>query len=74
MRETLGGGHLRDIVVKPKGGCHKEGGCRELATTPLELKDNEDPSSLEASTISTVPCLVPDGVKFFIYPWSCNGT
>jgi hypothetical protein len=53
------GGHSRDIIAEPNGGHHEEGGCRELATAPLELKDNEDPSSSEASTISTVPCLAP---------------
>jgi hypothetical protein len=58
MRETLGGGYSGEIIAKPKGGRHEEGGRRELATTLPELKDNEDPSSSEASTISTVPCLV----------------
>jgi hypothetical protein len=57
-RETLGGGYSREIIAKPKGGRHEEGGRRELATAPPELKDNEDPSSSEASTISTVPSLV----------------
>jgi hypothetical protein len=57
MRETLGGGHSREIIVKPEGGRHEEGGRRELATAPPELKDNEDPSSSEESTIATVPCL-----------------
>jgi hypothetical protein len=56
MRETLGE-DTREIITKPKGGHHEEGGRRELATAPPELKDNEDPSSSEASTISTVPCL-----------------
>jgi hypothetical protein len=57
MRETLGGGYLGEIISKPKGGRHEEGGRRELATASLELKDNKDPSSSEASTISMVPCL-----------------
>jgi hypothetical protein len=57
MRETLGGEHSREIVAKPKGGHHEEGGRRELATAPPELKDKEDPSSSEAPTISTVPFL-----------------
>jgi hypothetical protein len=38
------------------------------------LKDNEDPSSSEASTISFVPCLVSWWGKPFVCPWSCNGT
>jgi hypothetical protein len=49
---------LREIIAKPKGGLHEEGGRRELATAPPELKDNEKPSSSEASTILKVPCLV----------------
>jgi hypothetical protein len=65
MIGTLGGGHSREIIAKPKGGCHEEGGHQELATTTPELKDNEDPSSLEASTISTVPCLAPWWCKIF---------
>jgi hypothetical protein len=59
MRETLGGGHSGEIIAKPKGGRHKEGGRRELATARPLLKDNEDPSSSEASNIKTVPCLKP---------------
>jgi hypothetical protein len=42
---------LREIIAKPKGGRHKEGGHRGLATVPPELKDNEDPSSSKASTM-----------------------
>jgi hypothetical protein len=64
-RETLGGGHSREIIAKPKGCHHEEGGHRELAMVPLELKDNEDPSSSEASTIPTVSCLVPWWGKVF---------
>jgi hypothetical protein len=52
-RETLGGGHLIEIIAKPKGGCHEEGRHQGLATVPPELKDNEVPSEvpslLEAS-------------------------
>jgi hypothetical protein len=73
-RETLGGGHSREIIAKPKGGCHEEGGLRELVMAPPELKDNEDPSSSEDSTISTVPCLVSWWGKPFVCPWSCNRT
>jgi hypothetical protein len=51
LRETIGRGHSGEIIAKPKGGRHEEGGCRELATTPQELRDNEDPSSYEASSI-----------------------
>jgi hypothetical protein len=74
MRETLGGGHSRERSLPSP---------REVATRKEDAKSlpqrhrswrNEDPSSSEASTISTVPCLVPDGVKSFVYPWSCNGT
>jgi hypothetical protein len=57
-QETLGGGYSGKIIAKPKGGHHEEGGRRELARASPELKDNEDPSSSEASTISFVPCLV----------------
>jgi hypothetical protein len=57
MRETVGGEHSREIIAKPKGGRHEEGGHQELAKVSPKLKDNKDPSSSEASTISTVPCL-----------------
>jgi hypothetical protein len=36
---------LGEIIAKPKGGRHEEGGRRELATASPELKDNKDPSS-----------------------------
>jgi hypothetical protein len=51
------GGYSGEIIAKPKGGRHEEGGHRDLSTKSPELKDNEDPSSSETSTISTVPCL-----------------
>jgi hypothetical protein len=65
MRETLGGGHSGEIIAKPKGGRHEEGGRRELATPLPELNDNKDPSSSEASAISMVPCLAPLWGKVF---------
>jgi hypothetical protein len=50
---------MREIIAKPKGGHREEGGRRELATALPELKDNEDPSSSDAFTITTEPCLAP---------------
>jgi hypothetical protein len=73
-RETVVGEYSGEIIAKPKGGRHEEGGRRELATASPDLKDNEDPSSSEASTISMVPCLASLWGKPFVCPWSCNGT